>query len=481
MYAIALACEIRLQWYLKAKKQCDQVNSVKDLFCFVEKKSIISYFQIAYALQCDISKKLNLKSLHFYSSPVLLYLNFGFCFNDLKLLNILLSNQTCANPSKRLLNFDECLRMLEIQNSQNSGPDEAMIQSLLVSFEYGSWMYCLQNLGENLLHKGCFDDAIECFQKPFQIIEPLLENKRQQFDQLTKIERENLEKLFLFVSINFRKIGVSFIYLNKYEEAEKNLKTSREYLYSYKDLFKADIEREDAVGLRQHGLCLTRMNKCNEAKKFLDDSVHKLEHSSSYDDDCDYELSETFHELGCCLTRMNKHDKAKSCFEKEIDIKELLSTDVESDHDLSVALHELGGCLIKMDEHDKAKKCLERSLQIKELISPDFDFDLHVAITLHAFGFCLINLQDLDKAKPCLEESLQIVKRISSDESSDQNVANALHGLGCCLRKMGKFAEAISCLNSSLQISKKTGFDYGISDTLYELDLCDRDGQSLKN
>jgi len=61
MYALSLACEVRLRWYLKANKQCDNIDSMQNLLKIFGKQGVLSYFQIAYALQCDISKRLNLK------------------------------------------------------------------------------------------------------------------------------------------------------------------------------------------------------------------------------------------------------------------------------------------------------------------------------------------------------------------------------------------------------------------------------------
>ena len=74
-YAIVLACEIRLKWYMMQNRQNDEIidtNATKRLLEIVGQASVIDYFQIAYALQCDISKKFDLKKGHFYSHSYLL-------------------------------------------------------------------------------------------------------------------------------------------------------------------------------------------------------------------------------------------------------------------------------------------------------------------------------------------------------------------------------------------------------------------------
>jgi len=75
MYAVAVACEIRLRWYMLCKQQNNYIEKHKDqdaseiLLNLVGANSIFSYYKIAYALQCDISKQLDLKRKHFFFKP----------------------------------------------------------------------------------------------------------------------------------------------------------------------------------------------------------------------------------------------------------------------------------------------------------------------------------------------------------------------------------------------------------------------------
>ena len=119
MYAIALACEIRLRWYMKSNKQCNVIDSIQLLIELVGQKSTENYFQIAYALQCDISHRMKLKQGHFFSTPVLMNLGLLLCFDDQKKLNKLLRFQTKARFRQRLQDFDKCLEMLENETQSN--------------------------------------------------------------------------------------------------------------------------------------------------------------------------------------------------------------------------------------------------------------------------------------------------------------------------------------------------------------------------
>jgi len=69
-YAIAVACEIRLRVYTNKKCQCDndvdlKHDGIKKFLDIVGMASTISYFQIAYCLQCEVAKQLNFTKLQY--------------------------------------------------------------------------------------------------------------------------------------------------------------------------------------------------------------------------------------------------------------------------------------------------------------------------------------------------------------------------------------------------------------------------------
>ena len=82
--AVAIACEIRLKVYMKKESQCDEAvdlkhsdEGVKNFLDIVGVESTVNYFQVAYCLQCEVAKQLNLTKLHFYSNPELINITIG--------------------------------------------------------------------------------------------------------------------------------------------------------------------------------------------------------------------------------------------------------------------------------------------------------------------------------------------------------------------------------------------------------------------
>ena len=462
MYAVAVACEIRLRWYMKSNKQCDTIDSTQLLVDLVGKKSIISYFQIAYALQCDITKRLNLKPVHFYSVPSLVNLTLYYCFGDQHISINFTHAKEQANPSKRLQKLDTCLKLLENQTIQNLC-ENASVNTI------NEWSKPLNELGEHLSWQRCFDDAIECYQKSTQLIQQT-NSKHNEETGLRDEMHINMQKK---ISKNYPGIGKSFIFLNKYADAETNLNKSMAVVKSLPP--GENTDREHALTLLYIGNCLVCRGKNIEAKQNMKKALQILQRVSP-NVDFDGGVAITLTDLGRCLMAMDKHDEAKSCLDRSLLIKERISSDVDSDGGVAVTLTDLGHCLMKMDKHDEAKSCLDRSLQIKERISTGVDSDGGVAVTLTHLSRCLMKMNKHDEAKSCLDRSLQIKNRILSDVDSDGGVDVTLFDLGRCLMAMDKYDEAKSCLDRSLQIEERISSDVdsdsGVAVTLNDLGRC---------
>ena len=115
MYAVALACEIRLRWYMQCRSQNDSIkchsmeeSETKVLLKLTPKQNIIAYFQIAYALQCDISYRLNLKKKFFYANPELLNTTLYYCLDEMqKLIEF-----TKQKKKEKVVKHKDCIHLM---------------------------------------------------------------------------------------------------------------------------------------------------------------------------------------------------------------------------------------------------------------------------------------------------------------------------------------------------------------------------------
>ena len=133
MYAVSVACELRLTRYMKQKRQDDQIKSsishqdaVQTLLEDINETDLISYFQIVYALQCRVSKQFDLKKAHFYSDPKLLNCRLYYCLRHFQnFVQYTKENRPMKyNPTSRLKSADEILDHLEKQTKLDLNPNK---------------------------------------------------------------------------------------------------------------------------------------------------------------------------------------------------------------------------------------------------------------------------------------------------------------------------------------------------------------------
>ena len=438
MYAVAIACEIRLRWYMVNKRQKDDINDKDATSTFLKlvgKKSAINYFQIAYALQCDISKRFALKKGYFYSHPDLLNIIIYWSFqSNLKLEDCITTFKADANE-QRLLDFDSCFKMLKAKSTHK--------QSVMETDTDNKAVLCgkFQLIGQDLLNMNKLIDAKEYLEKSLNI------KQRISSDVATDRDLADI----------FHQIGLCLFLMRRPTDAIRYLEKALAIEERTSDNVATD--KSMATTLLGCGRCLIEMNKLNDAKKYLEKSL-EIEHRISSDVTTNRDIAITLQTIGLCLFRMNKYADAKKYLENALKIKLQTSSDVATDKYVAVTFDEIGRCLIEMNKHSDAKDHLVKALKIKQRISSNVATDRNVATTLHEIGRCFVEMNELNNAKEYLEKSLAIDQRISSDVASDKNVAVNFHEIGRCLLEMKQYIDAKEYLDKSLEITQRLSSGY---------------------
>ena len=462
MYAIAIACEIRLRWYTVNKKQKDEIDGKNASKTFLEitgETSTFSYFQIAYALQCDISKRFDLKKGHFYSHPELLNISICSSFQTMYKLENHIKYVEVNPKEQRLLDFDRCLKMLK--KKQTTTPNQQLPSTTRPRTTSTEIENDLCNkfflLGQNLKTNHKYLDAKESFENALKI------QKQISNDLAT----DNNVALALY------DIGRCLMEMNKLSDAKYHL----EQALQIEQRTSNDLATDNNVATTLHtmGQCLMKMNKLSDAKDHLEQAL-QIEQRTSNDLATDTNVATTLHAMGQCLMKMNKLSDAKDHLEQALQIKQQTSNDLATDTHVASTLHVMGQCLMKMNKLSDAKDHLEQALQIKQQTSDDLATDTHVAITLHVMGQCLMEMNKLSDAKYHLEQALQIEQRTSNDLATDINVATTLHDIGQCLMEMNKLSDAKDHLEQALQIEQRTSnnlaTDINVAITLHAMGQC---------
>ena len=481
MYAVAVACEMRLRWYMECKSQTDYIKSrinnqsaVETLFDIVGKPSTKRYFQIAYALQCDISKRLGLKKKLFHSNPQLLNFSISICTKDLnaKHNQILEHLEIESTKFGSLYQFDECLRILLKKNSSdehsaNQNEDQSESTTFFnVSLEAGDFLYSSE----------CYDDALKYYQKCLQTRTNVTGNSidflyssLQEIDQLRNANVRGIKDLVVLCT----KISACMRKTNQENEGVKYLRLSAIFLEKISNEAEADLELSSIY--HQLGQGLLAMLNFSDAQKNFERSL-QIKERATKNPKTDKSLASALHELGLCLLDMNQCNEAVKYFERALQIKERATIDAETDTSLASTLHELGRCLLDMNQCKEALKCFERALQIQERATSDPESGLSLAITLHSLGRCLLGINRCKEAVKYFVRAAKLKLQPFISREKMTSLANTVHELGRCFLEMNQCKEALNFLEMALKIKELATYDpesdTSLAITLHSLGRC---------
>ena len=447
-FAVTLACEVRLKWYMKCKRQNDTIESklknktaVAELLNLVGKPSIFMFFQTTYALHCDISKQLALKKKHFCTNPNILTCHLHLVFGKIKDIKFIKINKEKSNSNilNYLKNFDEVMKQFETDtNSNNKFTD--IDESLDIEELDESLAIILHTIGRCLLDMNKHDEALEYLQRAMKI-------KEQVSLDL------NTDKSF---AITLHTIGCCLLGINKHNEKLEYLQRAMKI----QEQVSLDLNTDEsfAITLHEIGRCLLDINKHNEALEYLQRAM-KIQEQVSLDLNTDESFAITLHNIGHCLLDINKHNEALEYLQRAMKIKEQVSLDLNTDKSFAITLHNIGHCLLDMNKHNEKLEYLQRAMKIQEQVSLDLNTDKSLALTLHTIGRCLLGINKHNEALEYLQRAMKIQEQVSLDLNTDESFAITLHEIGRCLLGINKHNEALEYLQRAMKIQEQVSLD----------------------
>ena len=373
MYAVAVACELRLIRYMKQKRQDDQIKSsishqdaVHTLLENIKETDLISYFHIVYALQCRVSKQFNLKKVHFYSEPKLLNCRLYYCLGHFhNFVQFAKENMPIKyNPISRLKSADKILDQLEKQTTMdlNKKKLEAWNHDYLLKKKSLKIIY---HYGLELRNSKNNDDAKEIFELLIELI------------NFKNSEMENKSYKATFRNI-FKKKKKLLPHTTKYE-----LQT-----------------------LEEIALCCIDLHQPADALDYLQ-RLLKIKQKASFDIVSDVNVAATLNNIGLCFRDMHNPADALDYLQRSLKTYEKASLHIGLDVNVAKTLNNIGLCLQKMDKPADALDYLQQSLKIYEKASVNIRSDVNVARTLNNIGLCFKDMHKPGDALDYLQRSLK--------------------------------------------------------------------------
>ena len=383
-YVVAVACEIRLRWYMEQKKQCDVIenysNNVETLSRIVGVTSTIGYFQISYALQNEIAIQFKLKNKVqvFYTDPQLLNVDVCQMFGRTQELLPLLHNcestlnrvfSLCLNY-KRVFAFGECMDLLKndswalfVSPNLEKGLDISRKKEIAKQFQsLGVKLFALKSFNEAVnYHQKSYDEWIEIENEIFQI-------KFQPKDS----------SVLVAVGYSISKNDCQIIYDDGSAENQEVI-TKR---FSDKITLKEnrEINHHKIDNWFFMGKYLLILNKPQQALEYFENVLQLILYmrwccttESMNLTLMDYNTVYTLHDLAVCFQRMEKYDDACKYLQSALNMLERLPPllnhqDIPKENESVDLWVTFGRCLMEQDDKSMQSVILQKQLDFFKLI-----------------------------------------------------------------------------------------------------------------
>ena len=434
-YAVAIACETRLRVYTEKKSQCDNAidlkekESISKFVNIVGTENTISYFQIAYCLQCQVAKELNFTKFHFYSDLSLINFTIGLVIKMRPLQLNILKNNLKISWSLKDFNFDDCIQQLQTEPYLD---DEKFINKLDKKL--------IESLAFKLFFTNIYDEALEFYQQILAI------HKKESKDESRS---ENIAETYLH-------IGACLMEMENYDCSLEVFKKAKNIYQNIS--YNQHHDEKLANALHSIGSCLTHMYHYDDALIHLNLAL-KIKLNLSLDQKRDGFVATITNSIGECLFNMQRYGEALVYFEQALKISFNLSLDLQTDCNLASSLSNIGSCLIRMHRFVDALIYLKHSLKICKNLSHDQWLSVKADRTLNGIGECLRNLHQYDEALIHLKQALAMKYEVSLDPRNDRGIAATLTNIGTCLFSKKHFHKALIYYKQSLKISANVSFD----------------------
>ena len=441
-YAVSIACEMRLKVYMASESQLDiaidlkqdRQSNIEKFLDIVGVENTISYFQIAYCLQCEIAKHLIFTKQHFYSNPLLINLAISLAFGTRSFNESLLKSSTGvwdiskfdfdasikkiqastenqdANLEEQIQSvalhlqsqkmYDEALELYQYLEAALKGKSKTRNNQMMVAAVLAESSYCLWRMHQ-------YNDSLSCSERSLIIYQALSSN-------------EDEDKV---ISKTLTMKGIALRELQRYEDTLDCWNRAYEILRNISSDPKKDFALSKA--LNNVGLVLRDLHRYESSLEHLKRSI-EIQENISADQDVEDSLAKTSCSLGLCLQNLQRYDEALQCFDRTLKIFQKLTLDEDKDHLIAETLKDIGKCYIDMHQCDNALEHLTKSLKIYQLATLDQTKDRAIAEMSYNIGVCFSKMRQKDNAKQNFEDSALLYRKIADDVGEDPDVTEKL-------------------------------------------------------
>ena len=388
LYAVAIAFEIRLCVYMKAQSQRDYIQAHEncetifdEILEFITIESIVNYFQIAYCLQREIIKKLDIKKCHIYSNYSLM--NITICY-------VLKLDEQLLALLKEKLRFS-----IDIDLEQ----ENTVINNIFFMC-FDKYLSDMENEMKTSASKviGNCSDIYSIFNA---LSDAALDNDLENVDERIELSMRVVEIL--------QRLSLSDDDLKKMIENEDM------------DIYSMDID--SAIGFIQMFIAtlLIVINKFDEASLQMNQAFKNFDQTNN-----EPNLVAEFNSFaGNIFFAMKNYEKSLTCLQITLGINLSIHFAQFGDSDQVAILYAaVGICLLKLNRYEESLIYLNMAVKIFEVIGlENLESSslllFNPTLMFHNLGKCLMQLGHFQHALMCFFQALELTENENADKGND--------------------------------------------------------------
>ena len=486
-YAVAIASEIRLRVYMKMKRQDDAIDlyqndSMESFLQCVGVTATINYFQIAYCLQCEVAKQLNLTKLCFYSDPQLINITVSLTFrlkrftsvDSMNLFNFMFNRfWKSAN-----FDFDTCITQLEAGTNWNLTTESTTYSSKETNLN----LKLIKTIANKLHLNKIYDEALEFYKKLLKRCRNSCKITSDAVNDtsVTILDDQNNFAISNFVNVGNKTeillaMGECHFELCNYSDALTFL--NRALDIEQNTTLNPDKDRNIATTLCNIGTCHRHLRNYSDALTFLNRALD-IEQNTTLNPDKDRSIATTLCNIGTCHGYLCNYSDALTFLNRALDIEQNTTLNPDNDYNIATTLCNIGICHSDLCNYSDALTFLNRALDIFQNTALNPDKDRSIATTLRNVGTCHGDLCNYSDALTFLNRALDIEQNTTLNPDKDCNIATTLGNIGTCHTHLCNYSDALTFLNRALDIFQNTALnpdnDRNIATTLRNIGICHR-------
>ena len=383
LYAVAIACEVRLRVYMKEGRANNQITKgvahnrdyITELFDLIGEKSTIDYFNIAHSLQEGLPDfKSSYDNLSFpeirFTIPAIYYF---------------------------LNEYEKSVRYFRSELENNSNNHEKV--------------YAQFRIGFALFYMRKYQEAI----KEFLDVKTVLSN----LSMLDLHERNTTErKTDIALADCYRSLKMYDKALEHYQLAEPI---------------------KDITEMNNLGVVYLKLKEYERAGKHFEKTIEALKSNDKHDKKT---LAMLIYNRGRCFQEDKKYKDALLKLNESLNLRKAVTLDYDLDEDIASTRYNIGRCYMFFGDLDKAEEEIEAAIAIQNRL-PEKRSDPVISDSLHYYGRCQFLRQNYEEALEYFRRENDIRSRLPVEQNTDaDNVSNCRKYIADCYVKLGKETEA---------------------------------------